>query len=314
MKAIMYHYVRLDDPSLPYFRHLHFHDFQRQLDYFTQNFRPVARDELARSFQTGAPIKDGIVLTFDDGFKDHYQFVFPELTKRGLFGIFYIPTFPYVTGRLLDVHKIHMLIGAFGGKAILESLLKMVSDDMLSHAHVREFHEQTYKTQSNDDFTNRVKRTLNYFIDYKFREQVIDSLMAEFFPHEPNLARDFYVTEHEIGKMKSAGMLIGSHGVNHRCMSKLPVADQKREIEESFTFLEKTIGPADLKTFCYPYGGFHSFTHDTERLLEETGCLFSFNVERRDIERSDLLDRRQALPRYDCNLFPHGAHRSSTNN
>jgi hypothetical protein len=203
-----------------------------------------------------------------------------------------------------------MLIGRLGGEAILNSLLDNISDEMLSHQHVREFHEQTYRAQTNDDFTNQVKRTLNFFIDYRYREQVIDSLMVKYFPDERELARRFYLTEAEMREMTATGMLIGSHTVNHLCMSKLDVEDQRREIDESFQFLEGVIGSSDLKTFCYPYGGFHSFTADTERLLNEAGCAFSFNVECRDIEPNDLRERKQALPRYDCNFFPFGTSRA----
>jgi hypothetical protein len=41
-------------------------------------------------------------------------------------------------------------------------------------------------------------------------------------------------------------------------------------------------------------------------LLKTNNCSFSFNVEPRDIDTKDLSDRQQALPRYDCNMFPHG--------
>ena len=87
-------------------------------------------------------------------------------------------------------------------------------------------------------------------------------------------------------------------------MSKLAPPEQQKEIEDSFGYLEKVLGPMEPKTFCYPYGGFHSFTDDTERLLDDAGCLFSFNVEARDITAADLKGRPQALPRYDCNMFP----------
>lgn len=306
MKAIMYHYVRRDDSAWPFFKHLRVEDFRRQLDYFAREYRACSREDLACSLQTGEPLKNGVVLTFDDGFKDHYEFVFPELKSRGLLGIFYVPAYPYVTGRMLDVHRVHALIGRFGGKVIWEALIENVSDDMLSDRHVREFREQAYRKHVHDNFTKSVKRTLNYFIDYKFRRKILDGLMAQFFNGEETLARKFYLTVEEIKEIAEGGMIIGSHSVNHPCMSKLTATDQKREIEDSFQWLNSIIGPQEPKTFCYPYGGFHSFTEETERLLEAAGCDFSFNVEHRDIERRDLESRRQALPRYDCNLFPHG--------
>jgi peptidoglycan/xylan/chitin deacetylase (PgdA/CDA1 family) len=304
MKAIMYHYVRPDDPAFPHFRHLRDDLFERQLDYFAEQYRLPSREQFVSAVRTGVPIERGIILTFDDGLKDHFQYVLPALVKRGLFGIFYVPAYPYLTGRILDVHRTHLLLGRFGGSLIWESLLRKISEDMLSHAHVEEFRQQTYRNQDNDAYTNLVKRTLNYFIDYRFRSNVTDALMSEFFPDESEIARQFYLSETEMREMQHAGMILGSHTVNHPCMSKISADEQQREIADSFAYIERVIGRAEPKTFCYPYGGFHSFTRETENLLEQAGCLFSFNVEKRDITAADLATRCQALPRYDCNAFP----------
>src|SRR5512141_2911835 len=138
MKAIMYHYVRPSDPELPYFRHLDFEDFQKQLDYFDDHFGYVPYADFLQSLSAGEPTQ-GVVLTFDDGFKDHYQYVFPHLRERGLWGIFYVPTGVYGQGKLLDVHRIHMLLGKYGGKTIFEALQCFITSDMLSHNHVEEF-------------------------------------------------------------------------------------------------------------------------------------------------------------------------------
>ncbi len=304
MKSIMYHYVRPDDPSFPHFRHMTVEAFEQQLDYFSETYRLLSRDEFLESVRTGIPIADGIVLTFDDAMKDHFDYVLPALANRGTFGIFYVPAYPYFTGRILDVHRAHLLLGRYGGKAIWEALLKRLRDDMLSHAHVEEFRKNTYRTQTNDDYTKQVKRTLNYYIDYRYRPRMLDALMAEFFPNESEIAAQFYITEENMRRMNNAGMILGSHTVTHPCMSKIAPPDQQKEIADSFAYLEKVLGSLELKTFCYPYGGFHSFTNETERLLDEAGCLFSFNVEARDITAADLQGRPQALPRYDCNMFP----------
>lgn len=306
MKAVMYHYVRPYNPELPYFRYLHIDDFVRQLEFFGNEFGFVGRDEFLASITSNEPA-GGVVLTFDDGFKDHHIHVLPELRKRGLWGIFYIPAYPFIAGKLIDVHRIHMLIGKYGGNKIADSLRAIITDGMLSHAHVEEFHTRTYTRQINDEATNYVKRVLNYYIDYKYRQGIIDQLMGVFYPAENELVKGFYMSREELNDMHDSGMILGSHSVSHPVMSKLLKEDQEREIADSFRVLESITGETALKTFCYPYGGFHTFTPETEKLLDRNGCLFSFNVESRDINREDLAGRKQALPRYDCNQFPHGA-------
>lgn len=60
------------------------------------------------------------------------------------------------------------------------------------------------------------------------------------------------------------------------------------------------------KTFCYPYGGYHTFTPSCERILEDLGCILAFSVESRDVKLQDILSRPYAIPRYDCNEFAFG--------
>jgi peptidoglycan/xylan/chitin deacetylase (PgdA/CDA1 family) len=304
MRAIMYHYVRPAPHDLPYFRYLHVEDFARQLDWLERNVGFVSREEFATACATGR-VPDGVVLTFDDGLSDHYQHVFPLLKQRGLFGFFYVCTSPYETGRLLDVHRIHLLLGRLGGDLAFKRLSARLSDDMLDDAHVEEFRQATYSNQDNDLATTRFKRTLNYLISYQYRQAILDELFHEEFGNEDDAVRSFYLSPDQIRAMDAAGMIMGSHGVNHYVFSKLTVDQQRDEIARSFAQLARILGKPVI-TFCYPYGGRHTFTQDTVALLKEAGATFSFDVNPRDVTAEDLTSGLQVLPRYDCNMFPYG--------
>ena len=309
MKAIMYHYVRPDSKELPFFKSLHIDDFEKQLDYFEKEFGFVSKADFLNALETGVP-PEGVVLTFDDGFEDHVKYVLPILKERGLWGIFYITTGVYKCEELMDVHNIHLLLGRFKSVLIFEKLQTILTTEMLSDSRVAAFHDDTYQLQKNDDYTLLVKRTLNYFIDYEYRKQVIGELMDHFFEEIPHLKEDFYLSYDGLRQLQDEGMLIGSHTVNHPVMSKLSSKEQSLEIEDSFKFLQIQIPDLGLKTFCYPYGGFHTFTTETEQLLTDQNVAFSFNVESRDVNTLDLQNRKQALPRYDCNEFPFGSCRN----
>ncbi len=301
----MYHYVRPDDPGLPHFRHLHVEDFARQLDYFAAHQGFVSRSAWQESLALEVPTTPGVLLTFDDGFKDHVTFVLPELERRGLWGLFYIPTAPLVTGRLLDVHRIHWLLGRLGGVAVLEALGALGEDAWLQPEYVAAFRATTYRRQVNDTATAVVKRTLNYYLDSHHRREVLDRLMALHCLDEAALAKALYLDVADLRRLVAAGMVVGSHTHSHPVLSTLPDVQQAHEIQASFAWLEAQLGALTPKSFCYPYGGFHTFTPTTEALLEGVGCQFAFNVEPRDIEAADLR-RRQAMPRFDCNAFPFG--------
>lgn len=306
MKVLMYHYVRPAPEDLPHFRYLHVDHFTAQLDFFEQRFGFLTREEFDCSVSTGIP-KSGVLLTFDDGFVDHFRYVLPVLEERGLWAIFYVPTGIYESSSLLDVHRIHLLLGRFGGKRCVEMLGRLTDGSIFPDTAVEEFRTHTYRTQTNDEATLLFKRMLNFYISYDHRRKVLDLLMENYLDgsSESDLQTEFYMTPDQVADLVAAGCVVGSHSVNHHVMSKLDPADQRQEIEASFDALARITG-GPIETFCYPHGGFHTFTRETERLLQETGARYSFNVEPRAVEGNDLRHRPQALPRYDCNLFPNG--------
>jgi peptidoglycan/xylan/chitin deacetylase (PgdA/CDA1 family) len=304
MKAVMYHYVREDASEAPWYYYLDFENFKAQLDHFEDAYGFVGREGFLKA-ANGGKVPDGIVLTFDDGLRDHYDWVFPELRKRGLWGIFYIPTGPYEHRSALHVHRIHALIGKYGGHTILNSLEDIVDINMVPDARREEFRTETYQRQNNTKDVRRVKRILNYFISYEFRPSVLNILCGKF-PDADLNPQTFYLRPQEIKKIHRAGNIIGSHSVSHRVFSKLSNEEQRHEIEYSFKHLEELVDSLGMRTFCYPYGGFHTFTDYTQEILKNVDCLFSFNVESRDILPKDFDIQPHALPRYDCNEFRHG--------
>ena len=56
------------------------------------------------------PRKKSIFLTFDDGYKDHYDYVYPYLKERKIKGNFYPPIQVLKNNKVLDVNKIHFIL------------------------------------------------------------------------------------------------------------------------------------------------------------------------------------------------------------
>ena len=305
MKAIMYHYVRKFNSDLPNFRYLSLSDFQKQLDFFDKNYGFVTRDQWSEVLENKrvGENKGKILLTFDDGLSCHYNFVFPELNKRGLWGIFYIPTNPYKNNKLLDVHRIHLLCGAFEGKDLMQVLKMFLDEEMIPDKKIEEFRKETYITQNNFEGVSEFKRILNYYISYSFRENLITKI-ANFFSYKFDVKK-FYISKEKLKDMSKHGHIIGSHTVTHPVMSKLSREEQSYQIKDSFSFLEE-LKVSSEKTYCHPYGGFHTFNRHTIELLKNQNVNYSFNVEPREINNNDLKKNKQFLPRFDCNLFPNG--------
>ena len=304
----MYHYIRpTSGQGLDNFKYLRLSDFCHQLDYFQANFNLISLASFQAILAGSLPIpSNAMVLTFDDGISDHYKYVFPELRKRGLWGCFYVPTMPFQHSKMLDVHRIHLLLGRWGGSYMMEELRKIMDETMIPDERREDFRQLTYVNQQNTNEETLFKRTLNYYISYKHRGSILNELVKKCLPDEAAILPKFYINKAEIREMQESGMLIGSHSISHPVFSKLEESEQRAEILDSFQCLDEIVGGLKMRTFCYPYGGFHTFTKQTEEILDEAKCSFSFNVESRDINLSDLEERPQALPRFDCNEFPNG--------
>ena len=87
---IMYHYVRnLKKSRYPEIKGLDLALFQEQLDFLEKQFHFITTEELlAAAKGTQTLPGNSLLLTFDDGYLDHYTNVFPILKERGIHGFF----------------------------------------------------------------------------------------------------------------------------------------------------------------------------------------------------------------------------------
>lgn len=303
----MYHYVRPETNLPPDYYYLDLDDFRRQLDFFEEEFGFVGRESFLDTIHGRRDsLPEGVVLTFDDGLRDHYEFVFPELRERNLWGIFYVPTGPYENGELLDVHRIHLLLSRTSGARLLEVVRDIIDEDMVPHRRREEFRKQTYRTHDDAVATKETKRILNYYVADEYQTQVLDQIGARIDMESVSVS-DYYIGFDELREMHEYGMTIGAHTVTHPVLSKLDNREQESEIVDSFSYLDGVVDTLDNRTFCYPYGHDSSFNETTEALLESNGCEWCFKVEPAEITDQDITENPQALPRFDCNEFAHGA-------
>jgi len=84
----------------PYIRVVNYHDtpadqkgnFEEQIKYYLTRFIPVTLDDLGALLDGAWPhSRPGIILSFDDGLRNHFSVAAPILEKYGLKGLFFIP-------------------------------------------------------------------------------------------------------------------------------------------------------------------------------------------------------------------------------
>jgi peptidoglycan/xylan/chitin deacetylase (PgdA/CDA1 family) len=298
--AVMYHYVRdTAATAFPDIRSLDPVLFARQLDWLQAHYSLIDLAALERAIAGESLLPaSAALLTFDDGFVDHYETVFPELRRRGLTGVFFVSGSACGPDpRLLAVHKTHFLLAQLGAQPFAEAVLAECG----AHARVSTPGAifGTDRWEAADD--QMIKHLLNYELPFEDAEQVLEALFTRHIGTSAAFARGLYLDERMIEEMARGGMLFGYHTRTHRMLSRLSAADQRIELEAGVAWLRQLTGQAGVP-FCYPWGGPQTYTPETVRILGECGYSLAFNTVRRRL--SVDRDHRFELPRFDTRDLP----------
>ena len=305
LSIVMYHYVRpIANSSYPNIKGLEVDGFKRQLDYFQENNSIVsAEDVIDASYNSKKLPANPVWLTFDDGYKDHIDYVLPELKKRGLQGSFFPPARPIIKGSLLDVNAIHFILGGMPDEKILISSLK---EECLNHGiSEKEYNnlmdsmdkKSRYDTESVVFFKGLLQREL----PLEIRRSIVSKLFMKFVrvTSENDFCQELYMSEDDIKKLISEGMYVGSHTYNHFWLSSFNYNLQLKEINLSMEFLEKIGAPTKNWIMCYPYGDYNK---DTLKILKKLNCVIGLTtkVDKVILGESDPLQ----YSRFDTNDYP----------
>jgi peptidoglycan/xylan/chitin deacetylase (PgdA/CDA1 family) len=304
---VMYHYVRdLERSRFPRIKGLSLERFRRQLDHIQARYTPIAAEDLLESFcSPGKPLpKDPILLTFDDGYSDHFTNVFPLLDARGIRACFFPPVQAVLEHKVLDVNKIHFVLAAApDAGALLEQVFRYLEEFRAAHslksheAYLREITEQHRYDNRN---VTVLKRLLQRELPEPVRVEIVRRLFAEHVSaDEEAFACELYMSVDQLACLRRHGMHIGSHGDSHAWLNRMSPSEQAQEIDRSLEFLRALGVVSDGWSMCYPYGG---FDQSLLKALRERGCPLGFTAEPRIADLN--LDDRLTLPRLDTNDLP----------
>lgn len=297
--AVMYHYVRPKEQTK--LRYLEIEVFKKQLDLFEQRYGIVTKADWEQFRLTGK-YPTGVLLTFDDGLKDHFQYVLPILLERNLFGIFYVCTNP-LKGSALPVHLTHYLLANKDAESIWAALNSMGLKKDLSTT----LDNKSYFAYVEHDHTNlekNLKRMINWAaVDIGQTKLIFDAFIDLTDTTHNQFVRDWYLNEQEISQMIQLGYEIGSHTCSHKLLSNLVDHEVNYELSDSKNILNE-IFDINVRSFCFPFGGEHSYNVNILSKLAKFGYSESFSVNPVPINSLyEKVHRNMELPRYDCNNF-----------
>lgn len=305
----MYHYVRdLQYSRYPEIKGLDVELFKEQLAYISQHYTIIRVEELIAALTHGANLpSNAALLTFDDGYKDHFEYVFPLLDEHGLQGCFFPPAKAIQEQKVLGVNKIHfVLASAESPKHLIAEMFDLL-DGLREEHSLKEnafyYEEVAEKGRFDSADVIFIKRMLQRELPEAVRTLVVDALFAKHVcADEGAFSRELYMSMDQLRLMARKGMYIGSHGYTHCWLDTVDSERQKKEVDLSLRFLQEVGVNTKEFVFCYPYGA----SNETLReVLRHRGCSFAVTTE---VGVAELAPNKQyLLPRLDTNDLPKNA-------
>lgn len=304
---VMYHFVRdLESSRYPRIKGLDAREFAGQLEYIAKHYNVVRMENvIAATMDSGTDLPERpLLLTFDDGYADHYQTVFPLLDRLGMQGSFFPPARAIMERKVLDVNKIHfMLATADDATALVDTMEALLEEgrhdyDLETIAWYRK--EYAHANRWDTAQVIYLKRMLQRGLPEGLRTAITDELFREFVtPDETSFAGELYMTLEQLKCMHRHGMHIGSHSYDHYWLDTLDESAQQTQVRKSLDFLREVGCNMSYWTMCYPYGGYNQ---SLLGVLEQNGCRLALTAEVAIAEINHT--RRFELARIDTNHLP----------
>jgi len=191
--------------------------------------------------------KPPCILTFDDGWKDFYNYAFPLLVRYQQPATVFLPTEFIGSKKQFWTDRFSYLLAHRN-----RSTLKILSSpDILRIIE--------YLDVLSGSFDNQLEKGIQYLKKYPLSviERVLVDLSKIWNINTDVTIRDF-LNWQEVAEMKNSGLIsFGSHTVNHHILTTLNDEEIKKELNESLhTLCEKNLLDNSCYPFCYPNGNY----------------------------------------------------------
>lgn len=265
--------------------------FDSHMRFVKRHFDVVSPQDLADA--TAMRRARCMLITFDDGYLDNYTTAFPILRTHGVRATF------FVTTGFLDQRR----PAWWDEIAWLVRRAPTASLDLAPWLAAPVVFDEPTRARAIRALLNLYK-ALPSAETQSFLQAVRHAARSAFDTPEP--ADDLWMTWDMVRAMRSAGMTIGGHTVNHPVLARMSFDQQWAEVSGCAQRIERELGQP-MRYFSYPVGGANDFNQDTRECLRKAGVQYAFSYYG-GLNRSGNWDnydiRRVAVEAYvDMDLF-----------
>lgn len=232
--------------------------FRAQMELLRRRFHPLRFHDVIDAIDHGRPLpRRAIVVTFDDGYDDNYRIAFPILRELGVPATFFVSTGHIDSGRAYAYDWLVHMIRTAGERRLridelgLDCALPPTTEARLALGA---------------ELLDRMKS-----LDAPAQAAIIERIEQEWsMPRTRGHADCRPMDWDQLREMHAAGMEIGSHGVWHHMLAKLPREEMRREVSGSKQALERELG-TPCEVISYPVGGLDAYDDEVVRAVQESG-------------------------------------------
>lgn len=257
LRIIYYHVV--SEKNFPYYfnnKTITPDEFELQINIFKKYYEIISLNEALEFAKNRQSLKNKLVITFDDGFKENYTIIAPILLKYKITGTFFL------IGNCLNnkdlMWRNKLLVINKTEKNRLSKVIKYNSRKF-------QINLKGYKNLMDWSFK---------YLPMEKKENIVNSIWSETMDISVKEYLDKYnpyLTQIQIKEMSAAGFEFGSHSMSHPIFTKISYDNFKYEILTSINLIQE-ITNKRVFSFSYPFG-LRANNEYEQKLLEEKPSL-----------------------------------------
>jgi len=242
-------------------------EFEWQLEYLQRHYNPITFQQFIAWLLDGAELPPRpVLISFDDGHINNYQFALPALVKRNMSAVCFVVGGSLGQKQLTWFEDAHYRLMFSPGTSWKRSNGERW--DLLD--------EKQRAAACGKFFT--LFRTLSSIQQQKELESLrsqlpIDAVDGKF------PGRFEFLSSKDLQAMRECGIEIGAHTMTHPILVRLPTDISEKEIAFSKARLNEELGTA-IRAFAYPFGAPQlDFSQREQEYVRQNGFLVAFSAE-----------------------------------
>jgi len=241
--VLRYHSVCADDTAPEYVSSsiaVPVRAFDGQMRYLSRHFQCISIDEAISSLREKRAFeRPSVVVTFDDGYRDNYEYALPILAQYRIPATIYLVSGVVGQGRVLWTSRLRYVLSRTPHRQLRSRVMPR---------------PLALESDSARAVAARVLTNILNQLPAIEREAALEDIAWTLdVPHVPPAA-EWFLSGRQASEMRTYGITFGAHTVTHPNLPGVPTAEAAAEVQQSRRDLERLLG-TEVRHFSYPNSG-----------------------------------------------------------